>query len=104
MACPFSLSADGHEMQFATNHLGHFLLANELLPVLKRSAQQASENSRIVVLSSAAHFSAYKPQDGGPIRWDKLDIPEGYNTWGAYVSVRQPWQSSGSPPDLPAKL
>lgn len=93
MACPFSLSADGHEMQFATNHLGHFLLVEEMLPVLKRSAQQASQNSRVVVLSSAAHFNPYKPQEGGPIRWDKLNSPEGYNLWTAYVSVQQPWLS-----------
>jgi WW domain-containing oxidoreductase len=87
MACPFMLSAEKHEMQFATNHLGHHLLTKELLPVLTSSAQQAGSNSRVVVLSSAAHFNPYKKQAGGPIRFDALDSPEGYDVWGAYVSA-----------------
>eukprot|EP00879_Flechtneria_rotunda_P021713 GHRR01022894.1.p1 GENE.GHRR01022894.1~~GHRR01022894.1.p1 ORF type:complete len:326 (+),score=65.89 GHRR01022894.1:1058-2035(+) len=84
MACPFMTTTDGHEMQFGTNHLGHFLLVNELLPVLKETGKTAGQNSRVVVLSSAAHFGSYKPKEGGPIQWDNLDSPEGYNEWGAY--------------------
>jgi NAD(P)-dependent dehydrogenase (short-subunit alcohol dehydrogenase family) len=30
MACPFALSLDGYEMQFATNHLGHFFLVEKV--------------------------------------------------------------------------
>ena len=48
MACPRGLTADGFETQFATNHLGHFLLVNRLLPLLR-------EGSRVVVLSSDGH-------------------------------------------------
>jgi NAD(P)-dependent dehydrogenase (short-subunit alcohol dehydrogenase family) len=39
MACPFALSVDGIESQFATNHVGHFLLTKELLPLLSKSKE-----------------------------------------------------------------
>jgi len=48
MACPFSHTADGFEMQFGTNHLGHFVLVNRIVPLLARGA-------RVVNLSSAGH-------------------------------------------------
>ena len=47
MACPFALSKDGYESQFATNHLGHFQLTTVLIPLLLKS----SKNPRIVNLS-----------------------------------------------------
>lgn len=50
MMCPFAETADGHEIQFGTNHLGHFALTGYLLPLLKKTPC-----SRIVVLSSMAH-------------------------------------------------
>ena len=43
-------SADGHEMNFAVNHLGHFLLANELLPLIEKSS-----DGRIVIVTSGLH-------------------------------------------------
>jgi len=48
MACPLGRTADGFETQFGTNHLGHFVLINRLVPLLGRGG-------RIVNLSSAGH-------------------------------------------------
>ena len=50
MAINSARTADGFEMQFGANHLGHFLLVNRLAPLLKARAP-----SRLVVLSSGAH-------------------------------------------------
>lgn len=50
MATPRGFTVDGFEQQFGVNHLGHFLLARELIDLLVRSAP-----SRVVVLSSAGH-------------------------------------------------
>ena len=44
------VSVDGHELQFATNHLGHFALTGRLLPTLL-----ASEHPRVVTVASIAH-------------------------------------------------
>lgn len=44
-------TADGHELQFGTNHLGHFALTGRLLPALAASSQP-----RVVTVSSIAHF------------------------------------------------
>ncbi|EWM18341.1 SDR family NAD(P)-dependent oxidoreductase [Kutzneria sp. 744] len=51
MASPEQYTAQGWEMQLATNHLGHFALATALHPALK-----AAGNARIVVVSSTAHM------------------------------------------------
>src|SRR5271154_4148995 len=48
MACPQGKTQDGFETQFGTNHLGHFVFVNRLVPLLKPGA-------RIVSLSSAGH-------------------------------------------------
>jgi NAD(P)-dependent dehydrogenase (short-subunit alcohol dehydrogenase family) len=48
MACPQGKTQDGFETQFGTNHLGHFVFVNRLVPLLKPGA-------RIVMLSSAGH-------------------------------------------------
>jgi len=50
MATPWGQTSDGFEQQFGVDHLGHFLLARELLPRLVESAP-----ARVVVLSSAGH-------------------------------------------------
>jgi NAD(P)-dependent dehydrogenase (short-subunit alcohol dehydrogenase family) len=48
MACPRGKTADGFETQFGTNHLGHFVFVNRLVPLLKAGG-------RIATLSSAGH-------------------------------------------------
>jgi len=55
MACPYKKSEDDLEMQFQTNHLGHFLFTILLLPLVRKGAP-----SRIVNLSSIAHLSNIK--------------------------------------------
>ncbi|MGI9603691.1 MAG: SDR family NAD(P)-dependent oxidoreductase [Acidimicrobiales bacterium] len=51
MVCPFGHTADGFEMQFGTNHLGHFLLT-----ALLADAVAAGDQPRVVTVSSAAHL------------------------------------------------
>lgn len=50
MACPHMQTSDGFEMQFGTNHIGHFALTKELLPLVHKGTAK-----RIVNLSSRAH-------------------------------------------------
>lgn len=65
--CPYTKTEDGFEMQFGVNHLGHFLLTNLLLGLLKNSAP-----SRIVVVSS----KLYKY---GDINFEDLNSEQSYN-------------------------
>jgi NAD(P)-dependent dehydrogenase (short-subunit alcohol dehydrogenase family) len=51
MACPFGKTEDGFEIQFGTNHLGHFVFVNRIASLLK-------PGGRLVVLSSSAHHYA----------------------------------------------
>lgn len=48
MACPLGTTEDGFETQFGTNHLGHFVFVNRIVPLIKSPG-------RIVLLSSAGH-------------------------------------------------
>src|ERR1700693_1427793 len=52
MACPKGQTSDGFETQFGTNHLGHFVLVNRIVSLLKPGA-------RLVNLSSAGHWFFY---------------------------------------------
>jgi NAD(P)-dependent dehydrogenase (short-subunit alcohol dehydrogenase family) len=57
MATPFSLTLDGFETQFGTNHLGHFVLVNRIAPLVRAGG-------RLINLSSAGHrFSNVDLQD-----------------------------------------
>ncbi len=73
MACPEMRVGPGWELQFGTNHMGHFALATTLLPLLQRT-----ESPRVVALSSTGH----KLSD---IRWDDPNWTDGsYDKWKAY--------------------
>ncbi|XP_009624274.1 short-chain dehydrogenase TIC 32 B, chloroplastic-like isoform X1 [Nicotiana tomentosiformis] len=80
MFCPFQLSGDGIEMQFATNHLGHFYLTNLLIDKMKETAKASGIQGRIVNLSSVAHLCPYK--DG--IRFHKINNKSSYQDKLAY--------------------
>ena len=58
MASPLMRTADGFEMQFGTNHLGHFLLSVLLAPNLIAGAKASGKTSRLVSLSSIGHRRA----------------------------------------------
>jgi len=69
-------SADGFEMQFATNYAGHFVLTAELLPLLRKSP-----SPRVVTVSSiAAHR--------GRINFDDLQSKRAYDPMGAYAQSK----------------
>ncbi|XP_075639541.1 short-chain dehydrogenase TIC 32 B, chloroplastic-like [Castanea sativa] len=80
MFCPFQLSNDGIEMQFATNHIGHFLLTNLLLEKMKNTARSTGIEGRIVNLSSIAHNYTYEQG----IRFDQINDESGYSDKRAY--------------------
>ncbi|KAL8125860.1 hypothetical protein AgCh_013240 [Apium graveolens] len=80
MFCPYQLSADGIEIQFATNHLGHFLLTNLLLDKMKETAKSTGTQGRIVNLSSIAHQHTYS--DG--ILFENLNDEKSYSDKKAY--------------------
>ncbi|CAO2838794.1 unnamed protein product [Amaranthus hypochondriacus] len=80
MATPFMLSKDNIELQFATNHLGHFLLTNILLERMKKTALESKTEGRIVNVSSRRHKLSY-PEG---IRFAKINDPSGYNSLSAY--------------------
>jgi len=73
MALPKLEKAFGYELQFFTNHIGHFILVTGLLDTLK-------DDGRVVMLSSAAHTMAPK----GGIQFDNLQGEKGYSKWAAY--------------------
>ncbi|CAN0841260.1 Short-chain dehydrogenase TIC 32, chloroplastic [Linum grandiflorum] len=80
MACPFSLSEDNVELQFASNHLGHFLLTNLLLETMKKTAHSSNRKGRIVIVGSLAHYFTYKEV----IRFDRINDESGYFDMRAY--------------------
>ena len=73
MFCPEWKTEDGFEMQFGVNHLGHFLLTNLLLDLIKASAP-----ARIIVVSSIGHRLF------GKMCWDDLNLRKHYDTTIAY--------------------
>ncbi|KAG5589411.1 hypothetical protein H5410_039925 [Solanum commersonii] len=80
MIPPFTLSQDKVELQFAVNHLGHFLLTNLLLENMKNTAKNSKNEGRIVNVASAAHDFAYSQG----IIFDKINDKESYHRFHAY--------------------
>lgn len=72
MMPPYQLTKDGFELQFGSNHLGHYALTGLLLPVLLQTP-----GSRVVTLSSIAH-------KGAEIHFDNLDGSKGYSALKFY--------------------
>ena len=72
MATPFGRTADGFELQFGTNYLGHFALIDRIAPLL-------AENGRLVVLSSQAHRGADVDLN------DPNFAQQAYDPWLAYA-------------------
>jgi len=70
------LSKDGFEMTFATNHLGHFLLTNNIMPLLEKG------HARIINVSSEAHKMG--KADFDDLQWEQRS----YSTWKAYGMVK----------------
>ncbi|MEU5905521.1 SDR family NAD(P)-dependent oxidoreductase [Micromonospora sp. NPDC047467] len=95
MAAPETRTPQGWEMQFATNHLGHFALATGLRPALS-----AADGARIVSVSSAAHLRS-------PVVFDDIQYERRpYEPWEAYgqsktanvlfaVEVSRRWADDG---------
>lgn len=63
MACPYATTKDGLELQFGTNHIGHFLFTNLILGKILA----AGPGARVVNVSSAGHRLS-------PIRWDDINF------------------------------
>lgn len=73
MACPFALDSRGFEAQFATNHLGHFHLAERLMPALRKA-----DGARVISVSSLGHRRS-------PVVFDDIHFEHRpYDRWTAY--------------------
>src|SRR5713226_4398578 len=77
MACPPAKTADGFELQFGSNHLGHFLTTCLLAPTLRRAAP-----SRVVSVSSRGHHMS-------PVVFDDIQFQRRpYDKWLAYGQAK----------------
>jgi len=72
MATPYGKTVDGFELQFGTNHLGHFLLTGLILDLIT-----AAEASRVVTITSIAHFN-------GKINFGDINSDKQYSRMVAY--------------------
>ena len=66
---------DGFELQFGTNHLGHFALAGQLLPLLGAGRARVTSQTTLVA-------------NRGKVRWDDLQWERGYNGMRAYAQSK----------------
>lgn len=68
-------TADGHELQIGTNHLGHFALTGRLLPLLKAGRARVTSQTSIAARR-------------GTIHWDDLDWETSYDGMAAYIQSK----------------
>ena len=80
MTCPKWKTEDGFDMQLGTNHLGHFLLTELLMPLIKKSADSGFR-PRIVIVSSVAH-------EVGSMNWEDLNWEKSYDKNKAYAQSK----------------
>ncbi len=78
MAMPERRTADGFEMQFGVDHLGHFALTAHLLPALLRA-----DGARVVTVTSVARFR------GRGLNKDNPHLEGAYRPWRAYAQAKQ---------------
>lgn len=77
MACPFETTTDGFELQFGTNHIGHYALSRLLLPLLLNA-----ESARVVCLSSTGHMIS-------PVIFDDINFSQRkYDAWSSYGQAK----------------
>jgi len=78
MAPPQRLqTADGFELQFGTNVLGHFALTGLLFPALQQAAAESSEPPRVITIASIAHKR-------GRLNFDDLQYTQNYSPMKTY--------------------
>lgn len=81
MAMPERQTADGYEMQFGVNHLGHWTFTALLLANLLRSDADG-RRPRVVTVTSVARFQ------GRPVKPDNVHLRGNYSPWGAYGQAK----------------
>ena len=69
------VTVDGFELQFATNHLGHFALVGGILPLLRRGKARVTTQSSVAAAQHGIH-------------WDDLQWERSYSTSGSYASSK----------------
>ncbi len=79
MAVPPTKTAEGYEIQFGVNHIGHFLLTKLLLPTLLKTADEPNADVRIINLSS----DAYKIAASSGINFADTSLPSS-SVWSRY--------------------
>jgi NAD(P)-dependent dehydrogenase (short-subunit alcohol dehydrogenase family) len=88
IAKPPTLSVDGYEIQFATNHLGHAMITKQLLPFLLKAAREPNSDVRVVNNTSDG-YEASRMIKGG-IAFAELESGGTMNRW-----LLGPWQRYG---------
>lgn len=72
-AVAHATTAEGFEVQFGTNHVGHALLTQLLMPMLLQTASRPKSDVRVVVVSSAGHRRFLGPLDFSVLKTDMRD-------------------------------